>query len=85
MDRFSVWIQPFENACGVRVDSLENTEWLLNRLSQSFVFKSSEPINKVDFFPNCTFHVPSSSQISCGMFAKLLGVIPEVKLILDSQ
>ncbi|HEY4759839.1 MAG TPA: hypothetical protein VIH42_04595 [Thermoguttaceae bacterium] len=85
MNQFSVWIQPSENACGVRVDSLENAEWLLNRLSQSFVFKSSEPMNKVDYFPNCTFRVPYSSQISCGRFAKLLGVIPEVKLMLDSQ
>jgi hypothetical protein len=85
MDQFSVWIQPSENACGVRVDSLEKAEWLLNRLSQVFVFKSSQPMNKVDYFPNCTFSVPYGSQISVGRFAKLLSVIPEVKLILDLQ
>jgi hypothetical protein len=85
MDRFNVWIQPFENSCGVRVDSLENAKWLLDSLSKSFVFKSSEPINERDLFPSCTFRVPNTSQISSGRFAKLLGIIPEVKLLLETQ
>jgi hypothetical protein len=85
MDRFNVWIQPSEDVCGVRVDGLGNTKWLLDRLSQSFVFKSSEPINERDLFPCCTFRVPHTSQISSGGFAKLLGIIPEVKLMLDTQ
>ena len=63
MDRFNVWIQPFENSCGVRVDSLENAEWLLNSLSQSFVFKSSEPMNESRFFSllhlSCALQFPN--------------------------
>ena len=44
MDRFQVWIHPMANACRVRVEGIQNAKWLLSRLSESFVFKSSEAI-----------------------------------------
>jgi hypothetical protein len=80
MNRFQVWIHPLANACGVRVDSLANARWLLQRLSQSFVFKSSEPMNETDFSPGCSFRVAYSSQISQGTFLRLLAAIPEVQM-----
>jgi hypothetical protein len=83
MNRFNVWIRPLVNACRVRVESLENARWLLNRLSQSFIFKSSEPINETDFFPGCSFRVAYSSQMCQPMFQKLLVAIPEVKLLAE--
>ena len=30
--------------CQLRIDGLQNAQWLINRLSQSFVFKTSEPL-----------------------------------------
>jgi hypothetical protein len=83
MNSFHVWIRPLVNACGVRVDSLANARWLLNCLSQSFVFKSSEPMNETDFFPCCSFRVAYSSQMCLPMFQKLLAAIPEVKLLAE--
>jgi hypothetical protein len=83
MNRFNVWIRPLVNSCRVRVESLENARWLLNRLSQSFVFKSSEPMNETDFFPCCSFRVAYSSQICQPAFQKLLAAIPEVTLLAE--
>jgi hypothetical protein len=64
------------------VESLENAQWLLGRLSGSFVFKSSEPIVTMHDSPECTFRVPHSSQTSGTRFERLLAAIPEVHLVL---
>jgi hypothetical protein len=79
--QFKVWICPLVSACRVRVESLDNARWLLNRLSQSFVFKNSEPMNETDFFPGCSFRVAFSSQMCQPAFQKLLAAIPEVNLL----
>ena len=83
MKAFQVWIRPLSSACRVRVDGIRNAQWLLNRLSQSFVFKSCEPMND-DVVTSCSsFQVPYNSQVSGPMFAKLLAAIPEVNLMLE--
>ena len=83
MNAFHVWIHRAGNACRVRVDGMKNTEWLLNRLSQSFVFKTSEPVNEERNSSYCTFRVTYSSQMSRPRFERLLAAIPEVKLMLE--
>ena len=82
MNTFSVWIRPLGSICRVRVDGMQNARWLLHRLRQSFVFKSSEPIND-EGSSRSTFHVPYSSRMSRSTFEKLLAAIPEVTLMLD--
>ena len=47
MKMFNVWISRADDAFGVRVDGLENANWLLCRLSDFFVFKTSEPLHEV--------------------------------------
>jgi hypothetical protein len=83
MKRFNVWIRPLVDACGVRVESLETARWLLERLSQSFVFKNSEPMNETDFFPGCSFRVAYGSQMCQPAFQKLLAAMPEVVLLAE--
>ncbi len=83
MNAFRVWIRPLVSVCGVRVDGIHNAQWLLNRLSQFFVFKSCEPIND-DVVTSCSsFQVPYNSQVSGPKLAKLLAAIPEVNLMLE--
>ncbi len=83
MDLFRVWIRPLSSACGVRVDGLRNAQWLLGRLSESFVFKTSEPLED-DVESACSrFRVQYTSQLSGPKLAKLLATIPEVKLSLE--
>jgi hypothetical protein len=81
MNAFRVWIRPLVSVCRVRVEGSRNAQWLLNRLSQSFVFKSSEPLDD-DMATACSsFQVQYSSQMSGPRFAKLLATIPEVNLM----
>jgi hypothetical protein len=83
MKTFPVWIRPMDGACQVRVDGLENTKWLIHRLGQFFVFKTAEPVREDEGSSCCTFRVADGSQISRHRFTRLLGAIPEVKLMLD--
>ena len=61
MNTFPVWIRPLLSGCRVRVDTMKNAQWLLNRLSQCFVFKTSEAIHD-DGGSSFTFQVLHSSQ-----------------------
>lgn len=85
MQRFDVWMLPLLRACRVRVDGIKNAAWLLNRLSQSFVFKSSEPVREEQGSSCCSFGVLYSSQMSHLTFARLLVAIPEVELIQTTE
>ena len=83
MKAFQVWIRPLKSACRVRVDGIRNTQWLLNRLSDSFVFKNSEPLDD-DMGTACSsFQVQYSSRMSSSRLTKLLAAIPEVNLMLE--
>jgi hypothetical protein len=83
MSLFQVWIRPLSSACQVRVDGMQNARWLLNRLSESFVFKNSEAMDD-DVETACSsFRVQYGSQMSGPKFAKLLAAIPEVYLMLE--
>jgi len=83
MNIFRVWIRPLGEGCRVKVDGLQNARWLLNRLSQSFVFESSESIIDDQASSCSTFRVPYSPRNPRSKFEKLLAAIPEVKLMLD--
>jgi hypothetical protein len=83
MKVFSVWINPTDGALRLRVDGLENAKWLLSRLSDFFVFKTSEPLFEVPNSSNYTFRVAHNSQMSGRRFEKLLAGIAEVKLMLE--
>jgi hypothetical protein len=64
------------------VDGLDNTNWLLRRLSDFFVFKTCEPLRG---FSNSAyaFRVAHNSRVSGKQFEKLLAGISEVKLIVE--
>jgi len=83
MKEFSVWISRMDGASRLRVDSQENAKWLLRRLSDSFVFKTSEPLHDVRNSLDCTFRVTHNSQMSSSRFEKLLAGIAEEKLMLE--
>ena len=83
MKAFSVWIRRLDGASRLRVDGLENAKWLLGRLSDSFVFKSSEALECFADSSDCTFRVAHNSQMSGPRIERLLAGIAEVKLMLD--
>jgi len=80
MKAFCVRLSRIDGASGLRVDGLENAKWLLSRLSDFFVFKTSEPLCEAPNSPDCIFRVAHSSQLSGRNFEKLLAGIKEVIL-----
>jgi hypothetical protein len=83
MKVLSVWITRLDGASRLRVNGLESANWLLCRLSDLFVFKSSEPLYEVPNSLDCTFRVDHNSQISGSKFEKLLVGIAGVNLMLE--
>jgi len=83
MKAFRVWIRRSKDASRLRVDDSDSAQWLLRRLSQSFVFKTSEPMVDALNSSECTFRVAHTSQVSGPGFERLLAGIPEVQLLLE--
>jgi hypothetical protein len=83
MNRFRVWLRPLGSGCKVKVDGIKNAKWLLDRLSRSFVFKSSEAMNEDEFFPARVFSVQYGSQMCHSQFRILLNRISEVDLMTE--
>ena len=83
MKVFSVWISRMDGASRLRVNGLENATWLLCRLSEFFVFKTSEPLDEVPNSSDWTFRVAHNSQLSGPRVEKLLAGIGEIKLMLE--
>ena len=81
MNAFRVWIRPSESNCRLRVDGISNAQWLLYRLGHSFIFKTAAPMNEEEGSSCCSFRVAYNSQASRRGLKKLLGAIPEVKLM----
>ena len=75
--------KPYRRRSRLHVDGLENANWLLYRLSELFVFKTSEPLSYIPASSEYKFCVAHSSQISGPSFEKLLAGIAEVKLMLE--
>ncbi|MBN2022431.1 MAG: hypothetical protein JW809_06515 [Pirellulales bacterium] len=83
MNSFPVWLRPLGETCRVRVDGVQNAQWLLNRLGLSFVFKTAAPITEDADSTNCTFCVAYSSHMSRRELEKVLAMIPEVSVMMD--
>jgi len=83
MDTFRVWVTRMDGSTSLCVDGLANTNWLLARLSDSFVFKTCEPLRDLSNSAYA-FRVAYNSQLSGRRLEKLLGGISEVKLIVES-
>ena len=83
MKPYRVWIRPSGDFCRVRVDGAQNPRRLLNVLSQSFVFKTFDPMTEEDNSTFCSFLVPYNPPLSRSAFAKMLTAIPEIRLMSD--
>ena len=83
MEKIPVWIRPLANVCLVRVEDNKTVDWLLRLLSQSFVFKTSEPVNEVESSPCSTFRLAYNSRMPHAQLERLLASIPGVLLMRD--
>lgn len=78
-----VWLRPLGDHCRVRVDGVENAKWLLDGLSQSFVFKTFEPFGEVAGTSFCTFRIPYNPPLSHSKFHRLLAGISGVRIMTE--
>ena len=81
MNAFRVWVRPLEYEYVVRVDGLQNAQWLSHQLARSFVFHSAKPISQEDDSSLYTFQVPRDPFLSFSGIKKLLTAMPEVTLL----
>lgn len=81
MNKFHVWLRPLGDMCRVRVDGMENAKWLLDQLSRSFIFKTSEPFGVTAGSTVCSFAVPYNTSLSRSKFERTLAAIPELTLM----
>ena len=83
MNAFRVWVRPLGGACRIRVDGVDNANWLLDRLGESYIFKNSEPVQEERDSSCCSFRVPYNSQAGYSDIERLLSKIPEATLEFD--
>lgn len=73
--------QPY--ACRLRVTGMENAQWLLEKLSRSFVFSTSESIQQLS--NDCIFFVSYGSHITQRKLENLITAIPGVRLQVEKR
>ena len=83
MDIFKVWVSRMDGATSLRVIDLENTNWLIGRLSKFFIFKTCEPLRGASNPSAFTFRVAHNSQLSASRFERILAGISEVDMIVE--
>jgi hypothetical protein len=85
MKAFNIWLRPQDGASRVRVEAIENAEWLLGRLSALFVFKTCEPVHERFDSAECTFRIAHNSQLSGPRLERLLSGIHEVRVHRETE
>ena len=83
MPAFRVWSSRIDGATCVRVDGFDNANWLLNRLSDDFVFKTCEPLRDVPNSSSYVFNVADNSRLTGQQLDRLLARISEIRLIVE--
>jgi hypothetical protein len=83
MNAFKVLISRVDGASCLRVDGFENTNWLIRRLSDFFVFKTCEPLREVMDGRAFAFRLQHNSQLSASQIERLLNGLSEVKLTIE--
>jgi hypothetical protein len=83
MNAFRVWMRALGNSSQLLVEGEGNARRLLDRLQDSFVFKSSEPFRFDAPSGTSTFDVPYGGQVTRLTLERLLARIPEAILTVD--
>ena len=82
-DAFEVWLRPLGDSCCIRIEGLENANWLRARLSQSF--KAMKEINVVEGSIYRSYRIDYSPSMTHSAFETILASIPTVRLMTDSE
>lgn len=79
-----VWIRPSTNDRMLRMEGRDKIDCLLKRLSQSFVFKTSEPIVEDEDSTCSLFRLAYSSRMPRRKLERLLATFSEIHVTVDA-
>lgn len=81
----NVWVRPLSQGCRVRVESVANAFWILDRL---IAMNSLAGLLRVELITSefeCTFDVPHSSRRTRASLESALTQIPRVQLMVEAE
>lgn len=81
MQAIRVWVRPLGEVCRVRVDGVENTRWLMGRLSGAVDALGSDSLRKGADSGLCSFEVPCTPQFTASRLEEVLSAMPEVQVM----
>lgn len=80
-----VWVRSLGQSCRVRMESVEQARWVLERLEQK---KALQGLREVEIHATeggCQFEIPNASRGALATLESALGEIPEVDLMLSPE
>lgn len=80
-----VWVRSLGNACRVRVEGRDNTQWLVNYLSNTPALVGLKFVDIQPHGATCTFEIPNSTDRTLTTLETVLARVPGVKLMLQPE
>lgn len=80
-----VWVRSLGQNCRIRVESVQNALWLLDRLTQLHALVGLDGIDITPTESGCKFQIPSSTERTLGTLEAALRRIPGVRLMLEPE
>jgi hypothetical protein len=84
-DPVRVWVRPLGNGWRVRVESVENATWLIDRLKETHELIGLEYVEMRSTEAGCMFEIPNSSRRTRLTLESALAQIPGVRLMLEPE
>lgn len=81
LNPFKVWLRPLGAVCRIRVEGIENAEWLLSSLKQSLGFEDAERCVVQNAQNYGTFQVPYGQTMPHAALETHLSTMPTVHVM----
>jgi len=81
LNSFKVWLRPLGAVCRIRVEGIENAEWLLSRLKQTLGFQDAEQCVVQHIQNYGTFQVPYCTTMLHAALETHLSTMPTVHVM----
>lgn len=80
-----VWLRPLGQVCRIRVESVENAFWVLERLVEANRLVGLEGVQLNSTKSDCTFEIPISSERTRLTLETALAQIAGLQLMLEPE
>ena len=80
-----VWLRPLGQGCRIRVESVENAFWLLERLIETNRLVGLQQVQLNTSESECTFEIPTSSQRTRLTLENAMAGISGLRLMLEPE